>query len=115
MGVPDRPSDTLMRLDLHFLPLVRVQRQFCAILALLLLQHGDNLRQFLALVDENLENVNLPPFAGSYGSLVDHAQVYPESAYLRDRWDGFNQVRDPNSQKRAFVLDLMERVPASPV
>ena len=87
----------------RFFEFVREERLFCAALAHLLLQRGDNLRSFI-----NLINVDLPEGL-TPDSVVQDAEIYLEFTYLRDRW---NLLRSDNTSKRALIADWFSRVPS---
>ncbi len=86
-----------------FYSFLREERQFCAVLAHLLMQRGDNLKTFVELLNQR-------PAMGSPLPIdnLEEAEVYIEYAYLRDLWDGFgvrpNRTRpEANGLKRAFI------------
>lgn len=105
--------------DRPFYTFLREERQFSFLLAHFLMQRGNALQRFIQLVNSRLDagkRISSAP--------LDHAEVYVEYAYLRDRWDSFladekhagkratKEVRDrANARKRKFIVELFERVP----
>lgn len=75
---------------------------FCALLAHLFLQKGNNLATFIELVD-----AKLPTPARLTVTGLEHAELYLEFAYLRDYWNGLG--RD-NGAKRDFIFGLLSQV-----
>jgi hypothetical protein len=95
---------------------VREERHFCALLAHLLMQRGENVRSFLRLVNSRLKAEALPPLGDLTVARTQDAEIYLEFAFLRDRWNQFDldpRMRPParNAQKRAFLFDLFAREP----
>ena len=109
-------SDPLLDANEPYFQFDREERQFCAMLAHLLMQRGSNLRGFLGLICERQEERGLPKLAALSDEAVDQAQVYVEFAILRDRWSQFDaatpNLRTRNDQKRAFIQTLFRRVSA---
>jgi len=91
-----------MTIEQPFYTFVREERQFCAILAHLLMQKGQNLGKFIELI-----NRDLTPDRAISGEGIDEAEVYVEFTYLRDSWSGL--ARD-NESKRARIIELFSRI-----
>ncbi|HZO25336.1 MAG TPA: hypothetical protein VFH48_05010 [Chloroflexota bacterium] len=110
-------SDPILDVNEPYFQFDREERQFCAMLAHLLMQRGCNLRAFLRLIRERQEERGLLRLAVLSDEAVDRAQVYVEFAILRDRWSQFDADRTlalsaRNDQKRAFIQKLFRRVSA---
>jgi len=88
----------------EFYKFVREERLFCAVLAHLVMQKGDNLRRFIDLVYSKLGRAPFPPNAS-----LEAAEFYLEFSYLRDYW--FSLGKD-NHAKRDLIFELFTRVPA---
>ena len=80
----------------------REERQFCALVAHLLMQKGPNLASFLKLCDARAGDL-----AVSEPGAIREAEVYLEFSLLRDNWD---RLGKENAAKRALIFDLMARV-----
>jgi hypothetical protein len=96
----------------HF---VREERHFCAVLAHLLMQRGDNLRRFVQLISSRLEAEGRPSLGELTTATLDNAEIYLEFAFLRDRWNQFDLDRSDgqaarNTKKRAYLFALFARV-----
>jgi hypothetical protein len=96
---------------------VREERHFCAVLAHLLMQRGENLRKLLVLISEQADSTCFPSRADLNMMSLDDAEVYLEYSFLRDRWSQIasNQKRSQNAcndTKRAFIFELLSRVPS---
>ncbi len=81
---------------------VREERLFCALLAHLLLQKGNNLATFIELVNAKLPAPARLPVTG-----LERAEVYLEFAYLRDYW---NSLEQDNVRKRDFIFKLLSQI-----
>src|SRR5689334_19991617 len=98
-----------------YLRFVREERYFCVILAHLLMQRGDNLQRFLALVSNRLQSEGLPPLGALADAPLQGAEIYVEFAFLRDRWNQFDldqreRQAARNARKREFLFGLFARV-----
>ena len=107
----------LRDLDRPYLQFVREERQFCAVLAHLLMQRGPNLRTLLDLTRERLEEPQRARLPELSDEAIDQAQVYVEFAILRDLWSQIDAdlklpLATRNEQKRAFICDLFRNVEA---
>jgi hypothetical protein len=100
-----------------FYEFVREERQYCAVLAHLLMSSGENLRTFVQLVNQQLADAR--PFEYSEGT-----EIYLEYSYLRDKWRELSSPlrEDPrtnrrgaydavNLKKREFIADLLLGLP----
>jgi hypothetical protein len=101
-----------------FYEFLREERQYCAVLAHLLMSRRDNVSKFVDLINRYLPETER--FADD-----GEAEIYLEYAYLRDTWDALKaELRvEPrrnratsydavNLKKREFVIDLLRRVPS---
>ena len=92
----------------EFYRFVREERQFCAALAHLLMQKGDNLLTFVQLINQQVES------QVSTSRIVD-VQIYVEFSFLRDYWNEISRDRnkvDANAAKRQWIFELMRKVPS---
>jgi hypothetical protein len=88
--------------DAEFFQFVREERMFCAAVAHLLLQRGNNIRLFIELINERLPSERRINSAGS-----DDAEVFLEFTYLRDSW---NRLERDNDSKRRAIIGLLAKV-----
>lgn len=93
-----------------FYQFLREERQFCAVLAHLLMQKGGNLRAFIELLNSRPAMSAAMPLGR-----LDEAEIYIEFAYLRDLWDGFGagpgrSRAEANDLKRNFLREAFKRL-----
>jgi hypothetical protein len=111
----DQWNAPLFRPAEPYLRFVREERHFCAVLAHLLVADSENVQRLLTLIRERLQEYGLPSLPDTSAAAVEHAEIYLEFAFLRDRWNQFDlgqgeRPTERNARKCALLFALFGRV-----